>query len=51
MRLMKPPPQNLSQTEMEKLTLTTEDKIFTHTQDKDWNGKEIYEISEVPKSL
>lgn len=36
---------------MEKLTLTTEHKIFTHTQDKDWNGKETYEISEVLKSL
>lgn len=36
---------------MEKLTLTTEDKTFTHTWDKDWNGKETYEISEVLKSL
>lgn len=36
---------------MEKLTLTTKDKTFTHTEGKDWNGKETYEISEVLKSL
>lgn len=36
---------------MEKLTLTTEDKTFTLTQDKDWNGKKTYEISEVLRSL
>lgn len=36
---------------MEKLTLPTEDKTFTHIEDKDWNGKETYEIYQVLKSL
>jgi len=36
---------------MENLTLTTENKTFIHGEDKDWNGKETYEISEVLKSL